>query len=157
MKTIIKGLNEITTLFGALLFLIMVFVCFFQVVARYFFNNAADWPEEASRFMFIWLAYLGMSYGFFTNAHLKVDLIYSLFSKRFHKYIDVFGNAVSVIFLGVVAWQGLQMIDIVIESEEEAMTLPIPLSIVWLSIPFSFMIASVNCFYVAFIRLIDKE
>ena len=47
----------------------------------------------------------------------------------------------------LVVWKGCEMLEIVIESEEEALTLPISLWLVWLAIPLSFLVSAVYCVF----------
>ena len=143
----IRYLNEVCTLLGSGMFVLLTIICFMQVVLRYFFNAAQDWPEEASRFLFIWIAYLGMGYAMYAQDHLKVDVIYLLFGEKRKKWLDAFGHFVSLGFMGLIAWEGWWLLEVVIESEEVALTLPIPLYLVWFAIPFTFALTGVYCLY----------
>lgn len=144
-KNLIYYMNESCAWFGSVLFIAVTFVCFLQVVLRYFLNAAQDWPEEASRFLFIWIAYLGMAFGVYAKKHLKVDMVYILLDPKRQKWLDIVGQIMTLGFMLVVAWQGLGMLEVVIESEEVALTLPISLWLIWLAIPFCFLVSAVNC------------
>ncbi len=54
---------------------LMVIIVFSNVVARYFLNSSLAWSEEISRFMLIWLAFLGSYLAFVRNEHLGLDLL----------------------------------------------------------------------------------
>jgi TRAP-type C4-dicarboxylate transport system permease small subunit len=138
-------LNEICTLIGSGMFILLTIICFMQIILRYAFSAAQDWPEEATRFLFIWTAYLGMAYAMYANKHLKVDIIDLLISKRMQSYMEIVGQLVSLVFMWIIAWKGWGLIAVVIESEEVALTLPVPLYIVWFSIPFTFALTGIYC------------
>lgn len=48
-----------------------------QVFFRYALNNSLSWTEELSRYMFIWLIYIGISYGVKMDKHICVDAVYA--------------------------------------------------------------------------------
>ena len=52
---------------------VMTLIIFIQVVARYVFQNSLSWSEELARYIFIWLVYLGISYGCQMRKHIKID------------------------------------------------------------------------------------
>ena len=54
-----KNLEEI---FLGTTMVIMFVILFGQTVMRYVFNAALNWPEELSRFVFIWYVFVGMAY-----------------------------------------------------------------------------------------------
>lgn len=144
-KNVISQVNQICTLAAAAMFLGLTLICFLQVLLRYCFNVAQEWPEEASRFLFIWIAYLGMAWSMYSRAHLKVDILFLLVSAGARKWIEALGYLVSLGFMALVAVEGWKMLDIVIESEETALTLPVPLWMVWFAIPFSFALTGLYC------------
>jgi TRAP-type C4-dicarboxylate transport system permease small subunit len=48
---------------------------FANVVLRYGFGISVAWAEEASRYMMIWLAFLGIGLALREGAHIAVDLL----------------------------------------------------------------------------------
>ena len=146
-KNILSYMNEGCAWLGSVLFISVTLICFLQVVLRYFMNSAQEWPEEASRFLFIYIAYLGTAYGVYTKKHLKVDMVYLLLNKKWQKWLDIIGQIITLGFMLLVVWKGCEMLEIVIESEEEALTLPISLWLVWLAIPLSFLVSAVYCVF----------
>jgi TRAP-type C4-dicarboxylate transport system permease small subunit len=69
----------------------------YQVVMRYVMRASLSWSEEVARYMFIWLTYIGISYGVKTNRHIKVDAAMYIFPKKTRKYVIILGN---ILFLG---------------------------------------------------------
>lgn len=137
--------NEVSTLLGSGMLILLTVICFLQVVLRYFFNAAQDWPEEASRFLFIWLSYLGMAYAMYSNDHLKVDVIYLILGDKMKKSLDCLCYLISFSFMCLIAWEGWWMLEVVIESEEIALTLPVPMWLIWFAIPFTFALTGIHC------------
>ena len=52
-----------------------------QIFMRYVLSKSLSWPEEISRYLFIWFVFLGISYGIKHDVHIKVNIIESLFPK----------------------------------------------------------------------------
>ena len=55
--------------------LAMVVLVFGNVVLRYAFNSGIDVSEELSRWLFVWLVFLGAVVGLREHAHLGTDLL----------------------------------------------------------------------------------
>ena len=55
----------IETFLMALITIALVAAIFIEVVCRYFLFISAAWAEELTRYLFIWLSYIGSAYGFF--------------------------------------------------------------------------------------------
>ncbi len=61
----------------ALMLAIMVLLVFSNVVLRYGFNSGIAESEEVSRWMFIWITFLGAIVALRERAHLGVDMVVS--------------------------------------------------------------------------------
>lgn len=144
---ILRKINIISALAGASLYALMTGVCFLQVVMRYFFESALQWPEECARFAFIWLAYLAFAISMFTKAHLRVDALVIRFPLLAQRIIEAINMLISAVFCFYIAWLALEMIEVVRESEITAMTMPIPLALVWLSIPVGFTLSGIYALF----------
>jgi TRAP-type transport system small permease protein len=70
-----KGLNKFINLISVILLASMAILVFGNVILRYIFNSGIMWSEEMSRFLFIWLCFLGAVGAMWDNEHLGVDMI----------------------------------------------------------------------------------
>ena len=86
---------------------VMTLIIFIQVVARYVFQNSLSWSEELARYIFIWLVYLGISYGCQMRKHIKIDAALNLFPKEWRKYVVIIGDLFFLFFAVYVAYTGL--------------------------------------------------
>lgn len=66
-----------------MLILLAAMVCIMglQVFMRYVMQNSLSWPEEMTRYMFIWFVFLGISYGIRNDIHIRVNLLETFFPK----------------------------------------------------------------------------
>lgn len=90
---------------GIFLMLSLFFLLSFQVVTRYFFKNPLSWPEELTRFCFVGLIYLSISYAASKDAHIRIamhlDLLPQLWKIVFLTIADVlwmFYNLVVIVY-----------------------------------------------------------
>ena len=73
MDKLFKGIDYFT---GILTGLMVVFV-FLNVVLRTFFNSGLTWSEELSRYLFVFVTYIGAISAMRVNGHLGVDTLIS--------------------------------------------------------------------------------
>ena len=60
----------------------MVAAILIQVVARYLFNNALPWPDEAARFCMLWMTGLMAPTAFRRGSFVALDMISDVIPKR---------------------------------------------------------------------------
>ena len=118
----------------------LVVVAALQVFFRYALGDSLYWSEELMRSIMVWIAFLaaGIAYsrGEMLGMHSAVDAL----PERFARRVDAVGRALTVIFLLVVTWYGLQFT--LRTSEQEAVSLEISLGWLHAAIP-------VGCFLLA--------
>ena len=80
MKKILKWLDDNIELYICVFLMsFMTLLVFVQVVMRYVFNNSLSWSEELARYTFIWLIYIGISYGCKLRKHIKIDAAFAVY------------------------------------------------------------------------------
>jgi len=75
MQRIIDGLFWLIKTTVALLLVAMVVLVFGNVVLRYVFNSGIAMSEELSRWLFVWMVFLGAIVGMREHAHLGMDTL----------------------------------------------------------------------------------
>ncbi len=71
---------------------LMVVLVFGNVVLRYVFNSGIAVSEELSRWLFVWITFLGAVAAIKENAHLGTDMLVSRLSVRGKKFCLVVGH-----------------------------------------------------------------
>jgi TRAP-type C4-dicarboxylate transport system permease small subunit len=77
MNKILSGFCWVVDRVIATLLLIMVVLVFGNVVLRYGFNSGITLSEEVSRWLFIWMTFLGAIVAIKERAHLGTDMLVS--------------------------------------------------------------------------------
>lgn len=105
MKKVLNWLDE--NLESTICMILMVAFCailFLQVVMRKVFNNSLSWSEELARYIFIWMVFIGISYGAKQMKHLKIDVFLNIFPKKFRAFIIVIADVIVLVFGGIVVF-----------------------------------------------------
>ncbi|WHH59367.1 TRAP transporter small permease [Petroclostridium sp. X23] len=84
-----KGLEKTAVFTTCLMLSAMVVVVFMNVIFRYFLNASIAWTEEVSRFMFIWLVFLGANLAYIKDEHLGLDVLINAVPKPVAKLIQI--------------------------------------------------------------------
>ena len=80
----------------------------YQVLTRFIFGQPSTWSEIAVRLVIIWMVMFGVVVAFREGAQVSVDLMYRL-SGRFQRPLHFLITLVSVLFLGVLVWYGIDI------------------------------------------------
>lgn len=123
-----------------------VFLAFFNVVARFVFNEGIDWAFELTNYLFIWSALFGASYCFKKDCHIKVTILVDLLPTKVRNFFSLMANIVTLLYLLAVAYFGYIFIfdpDFGLKASEEiSIDLNVPMWIPYLALPISFLISS---------------
>ena len=84
---------------GIVAIAIMVVAILIQVVARYMFNNALPWPDEAARFFMLWMTGLMAPTAFRRGGFVALDMISALLSIRVAAMLSLILLLISVVIL----------------------------------------------------------
>lgn len=77
MKILTNGLSRLLGIVIGICLAIMVVLVFGNVVLRYAFNSGISISEEMSRWLFLWMTFLGAIIALRENAHLGTDVLTS--------------------------------------------------------------------------------
>jgi len=115
------------------LFSTMVAVTAMGVFFRYVLNSALPWAEEADRYLFIWLSFVGASITMRRKAHIAVDILVRSFEPGLRKWVALLAQVGVLGFLGVVFWASGRVIEVT--RHTQATATGIPISWVYLAAP----------------------
>jgi sugar (pentulose or hexulose) kinase/TRAP-type C4-dicarboxylate transport system permease small subunit len=114
-------------LLNILLFIIVAVMCvlyFGNVLLRYAFNSGIPFAEEACRYLFVYLTFLGAIAGLKDNEHLGIDMLVKKLPYNVKKVIFVISNLAVVFCLWLVLEGSWKMTLVTQESRTPAMGLP---------------------------------
>lgn len=85
-------------LIGVLMAAMVVVMCY-QVVLRYVFGDSNSWSEELTRYMFIYVCFLGSFIAIRKNSHLQIDFFVHLLKGKVYKWFTVVTSVAIMAFL----------------------------------------------------------
>lgn len=83
-----------------LMMMAMAGLVFVNVISRYLFNNSLNWSEEVSRYLMIWITYLGAGLAMREGQHVAIEFVQGLLPPRL---LPWWRAAVGLIILGFLA------------------------------------------------------
>lgn len=116
-------------------YLFIVLISFYEIIARYIFNNPTDWVHETSiglaGFLMI---YAGLfSYG--REKHIRVPILLNYISPKWKNILEIFNKIITLIFLILLAYSAYLVTqtavwdpngDLLLERSGSAWNPPIP-------------------------------
>ena len=105
MKTLNNLFFKLAEMLLVTMLAVMVVMVFGNVVLRYGFNSGIISSEELSRYLFIWITFLGAIIAFRENAHLGLDTVVRLLPSSGKKVFFAVSNV--LMFYGTWKQQGI--------------------------------------------------
>ncbi|SBV96950.1 membrane hypothetical protein [uncultured delta proteobacterium] len=128
------GLN----VFTALLLGSVCAIIFVQVIMRYVMGNSIAWSEELTRYMFVWIIFLGIHLGIRDGNQIKIDVLESMLKGKSAKALRLVQHLVSL--AAVVACLVASIYLIRVGFRASSPTLRIPMWYAYLAFPVGFTV-----------------
>lgn len=137
LGTVVKLIADVAAGAACAGILIVVLI---QVVGR-LVGHPLPWTEEATRFLFIWMVFLGLAAGFRTVESARV-VVFLVLGRRLLRHLAVPIYVISsVLFFVLMGWTGTTLVQQQIMMNETAATVPIPMWVIGMVMPVSSVIA----------------
>jgi TRAP-type C4-dicarboxylate transport system permease small subunit len=104
MKKLIHWYYKALELIVVLALAAMCLMVFGNVVLRHFFDSGINTSEELSRFMFIWLTFLGAIVAMREGGHLGVDMVVRRLSGRTQFAAVLLAQVIVLVCCAVLLW-----------------------------------------------------
>lgn len=117
------------------LFIVLVLVVFYQVVARYILNSPPAWTEELARYCQVWIILLTSSLCIRKGSHLAVDYFSHRLSPQANRILELIRNALMVMYILVVIFWGWKLM--MVGQYQLSPGMQIKMSYVYLIFPLS--------------------
>ncbi len=134
MNRAYRALHAVILRVGVLVFAILMLNILVSIAARYLnlpITNL-DWVEETSRFLFIWLSFLGAALAVEQSAHIRIDFFARLLPARARMALEILVYLGMIIFAAVMTYEGAL---ITMRARDVSPVLLIPMSYAYLALP----------------------
>lgn len=105
----------------ALLLAVMAAIVATEVFCRYILNASLAWSEELSRYLFIWVSFLGAVIALVRGSHIGVDSLVRRLRPPVRAAVEQFVGALILAFSLLLAWQGMALLPAIIHQHSITM------------------------------------
>nr|WP_319512867.1 TRAP transporter small permease [uncultured Cohaesibacter sp.] len=133
LETVSSLLAAIASACARVLLMTIAALLFIQVILRYGFSSSLPWPEEASRYLMIWVVMLAGSLLVKDEQLVRVDFFDALWPKNWLKYRNALFRLLLVVLLAILAWKGME--NAMFGLRRQSVTIGISFFWIYLSVP----------------------
>ncbi|HRU39557.1 MAG TPA: TRAP transporter small permease [Candidatus Goldiibacteriota bacterium] len=126
------------------LFACLLLLAFTQVVLRLFFRAGIENADSVTRYLVLWIGFLGASLATYKNRHINIDVISQVLGLKGNKPLSAVVNAVAFAVSGFLCYGSV--IFVMNETADPARVMFIPLWVLELALPVSFLFMSLRFF-----------
>ena len=134
-------LNKILSPVISAAFFVLVVVTFAQVVFRYLIGYSLYWSEEAARYLFVWISFLGSAVALQKGVHIGFDVCVGKLPPNWRRYTRLFGDISVLAFQVFVTYQGILMVEQNMIQQSPALELP--MGLVMAAVPTGFALMAI--------------
>lgn len=143
LKSFFQMINKVTDTIAALTAAGIFIVVIWQIIGR-LIGYPAPWTEELTRFIFIWLIYLGIGIGFRKGESARVTMVLKYFPKFIQKASIWIYSVATIAFFLFMLVLGFELMSQQIMTNEKSSVLLLPMWIIGLCIPVSAVVGILN-------------
>jgi C4-dicarboxylate transporter DctQ subunit len=104
-----------------------------EVILRYVFSHSLIFTEELSRYLMVWLVFLGSALAIRDGSHIRIGILVNRLSPRLQKLMQMAAYCLTLIFLTVITIEGLKILPR--QLHQMCITIDISLFYFYLAIP----------------------
>jgi TRAP-type C4-dicarboxylate transport system permease small subunit len=119
------------------------FTCY-QVFMRFIVGQPSTWSEVLVRSIMIWTVYLAAAAAFREGAMIAAEVVVRAVPRTLGKAMQIFAGLLSLVFLGILVWTGIDMVG---RTRVQVLSgLEIPIFWVYLALPIGGALAMLAVF-----------
>ena len=133
LESVADGIGLITGIVVRLMLAAVAAILFVQVLLRYGFGFSLPWPEEAARYLMIWVVMLAGSLLVKDDQLVRVDFLDHLWPRRALAFRNALFRVLLAAMLAVLVWTGYNNADF--GARRTSPTLGLSFYWIYLSVP----------------------
>ena len=138
-----ENFEEITMmLFCAVMATIMII----QVAARYLFKASLSWSEELTRFIFIWSAFLSISYCIRKRLSIQITLLIEAFPFKVRYAFIMMVDLICLCLYGYLTPKAISYLGQTIANGQLSTALRVPMWVIYLAPCVGFFLSTIRSF-----------
>lgn len=139
-----KGIERIISFIGCTILCLLTIIIFFQVICRYVLQMPLSWSEEVTRYMMVWLVYVGSVLAIRTHSHVRINLLTNFLKDKIkiRKSLNILEKMLSILYMLIIIYSGWLLIPDTISQGTPL--LRFPMGIIYLIIPVSAILMAIS-------------
>ena len=104
-----------------------------EVILRYLFKHSLIFTEELSRYLMVWIVFLGSALAIRDSSHIHINFLTKRFSTENQRWLRLSAHLLTLVFLVFIAVEGLKFLPQ--QLQQMCITIDISLFYFYLAIP----------------------
>ena len=120
-----------------------------EVILRYVFSHSLIFTEELSRYLMVWVVFLGSALAVRDGSHIRIGILVNRLGPKLQRFVSLVAYTLTLVFLIVIALEGIKILPR--QLYQMCITIDISLFYFYLAIPVG------SVFMIIFLIPIIKE
>ncbi|MBA5760894.1 TRAP transporter small permease [Vibrio sp. 404] len=142
MYKIITKMELVEKYLSIFLFLLMLSVITIQIMSRYFFSFAIPWTEELSRWLYIYIVFVGASEAISRRDHIAVDIVPNRLGNKSGLILDVLIHGLFAVVSLIIVHHGYIFAERM--DRLGSITMDVQMSALYGAVPLGFILAFIK-------------
>ncbi len=108
VKAVNDWLCKIENIFNSIALVVVLVVISAQIICRYVFTSPLIWSEELSRYLYVWIAWIGCAFCTGTRSNITVPVIFDNLPQKAKCVLTVAGNLIILVMFGYLLYCSAQ-------------------------------------------------
>jgi TRAP-type C4-dicarboxylate transport system permease small subunit len=126
---------------------VMATLVFANVLSRYLFSYSIIWVEELTRYLMVWVGFIGSGLVLRYGAHIAVDAFQDLLPMRAAQALRTLIVVILAVAFAAMAWLGFQYV--IFAWDQETPVLNWNIGLIYLAIPIGSALMLVHLLFIA--------
>lgn len=131
ISAFLKLIERTIEFIAGIILLIATTITILQVLFRYVLKIPFVWSEEFTRFLFIWIVWLGAALAIPAKKHMVIEFIRDSLSKPWSQVIKFLMDLLALFLLAIVVIKGISLVNMM--SKEFYVTFPVSVKYAYLA------------------------
>lgn len=137
-----RFLSHFEEIMGSFCLVAVGLIVTLQVIARYLVGHALSWPDETSRYLFVWITFLGASLALKKREHFALELLPDSLPPKAARWLEIGVMIVVLLTTLMLIWYGIVL---TLDGHKVLTpTLEIPRSLPYAAIPFGALLMTIR-------------
>lgn len=145
MKKVIQAIDEkLEEYLLVAILAFMVTIIFIQVIMRYAFQNSLSWSEEITRYLFVWICWLGAGYAVKHDKHITITVFRDKLPERIRIFVEYIALIMWIGFSIFMCGNSWRLAHKILLQNQLAPATQIPMAYAYAAIPVGFLVMSLR-------------